>query len=68
MRAYLIVVFHVRKQHVTKMPFAQDDDMINAFPADSILLSSEIGGHKRKWQVTRRFETSANGGFAARTQ
>jgi hypothetical protein len=28
MRSYLIVVFHVRQQYVTKMPFAQHDDMI----------------------------------------
>ena len=28
MRAYLIVIFHVRQQYVTKMPFTQDDDMI----------------------------------------
>jgi hypothetical protein len=34
MRAYLIVVFHVRQQHVTKMSFTQDDDMIDAFSAD----------------------------------
>jgi hypothetical protein len=34
MRAYLVIVFHVRQQHVTKMSFAQDDDMIDAFPAD----------------------------------
>ena len=33
MRAYLIVVFHVRQQHVTKMSFTQDDDMIDAFSA-----------------------------------
>ena len=34
MRTYLIVVFHVRQKYVTKMSFAQDDDMIDAFPAD----------------------------------
>src|ERR1700686_3577766 len=34
MRSYLIVVFHVRQQYVTKMSFAQDDDMVKAFPAD----------------------------------
>ena len=33
MRAYLIVVFHVRQQLVMKMSFAQDDDMIGAFLA-----------------------------------
>jgi hypothetical protein len=32
--ADLIVVFHVRQQYVTKMSFTQDDDMIDAFPAD----------------------------------
>jgi hypothetical protein len=30
----LIVVFHVRQQHVTKMALAYYDDMIDAFPAD----------------------------------
>ena len=35
MRAYLIVVFHVRQQHVTKMSFTQDDDMIDAIPGGS---------------------------------
>ena len=34
MGAHLIVVIHVRQQNVAKMPFAQDDDMIDAFPAD----------------------------------
>src|SRR6266700_8041597 len=34
MCACLIVVFHVRQQHVTKMSFAYYDDMIDAFPAD----------------------------------
>jgi hypothetical protein len=34
MRAYLVVVFHIRQQCVLKISFAQDDDMINALPAD----------------------------------
>ena len=34
MRAYLIVVFHVRQQNVAKMSFARDNDMIDAFSAD----------------------------------
>src|ERR1017187_6926468 len=34
MRADLIVVFHVRQQYVTKMSFAQHDDIIDAFPSD----------------------------------
>jgi hypothetical protein len=34
MRAYLIVVVHVRQQDVSKVPFAQNDDMIDAFPSD----------------------------------
>jgi hypothetical protein len=34
MCACLIVVFHVRQQHVTKMSFSEHHDMINAFPAD----------------------------------
>src|SRR5258705_10230044 len=34
MRAHLIVVIHVRMQRVTKMSFAQNKDMINAFQPD----------------------------------
>jgi hypothetical protein len=34
MGAWAIVVAHVREQHVTQMTFAEDHDMINAFPAD----------------------------------
>ena len=34
MCARLIVIFHVRQQHVAKMSFAYYDDMIDAFPAD----------------------------------
>src|SRR4029077_6352674 len=34
MCACLIVVVHIRQQHVAKMAFAYYDDMIDAFPAD----------------------------------
>src|ERR1700688_2511103 len=34
MRTYLIVVLHVRQQDVTKMSFAQHDNMIDTFPSD----------------------------------
>jgi hypothetical protein len=33
-RARAVVVAHVREQHVAQMTFAEDHDMINAFPAD----------------------------------
>src|SRR5262249_1625400 len=34
MCACLIVVAHVRQQHMAKMSFPYDDEMIDAFPAD----------------------------------
>ena len=34
MRAYLIVVFHVRQQHMTEMPLAEHDNVVEAFPSD----------------------------------
>jgi len=56
MRAYIIVIFHVRQQHVTKMPFSQDDDMIEAFPADQadqpFNKSVLPRGAQRRWSIT----------------
>src|SRR6266403_4346960 len=34
MRAHLIVVFHVRQQHMTEMPLAEHDNVVEAFPSD----------------------------------
>ena len=34
MGARAVIVAHVRQQHVAQMAFAEDHDMINAFPAD----------------------------------
>jgi hypothetical protein len=56
MCAYLIVVFHVRQQYVTKMSLAQDDDMIDAFPADRTDQPFSISvlpwGARRRWSIT----------------
>ena len=57
MRAYLVVVFHVRQQHMTKMSFAQDDDMIDAFSADRTDQPFSISvlprGARRSWLITK---------------
>ena len=54
-RAYLIVVFHVRQQDVTQMSFTQDDDVINAFPADRtdepLSISVLPWGARRCWPI-----------------
>src|SRR6266571_3399172 len=34
MCARLVEVFHVRQQHVPKVPLPKHDDMVNAFPPD----------------------------------
>jgi hypothetical protein len=35
MRAYLIVVLHVRQQDVTKMPLAEHNNVVKALPVGS---------------------------------
>ena len=56
MRAYLVVVFHVRQQYVPKMSFAQDDNMIGTFPADRTDQPFSISvlpwGARRRWPIT----------------
>jgi phosphotransacetylase len=34
MRADLIVVFHVRQQHITKMPLAEHNNVVKTFSSD----------------------------------
>ena len=64
MRAYLIVVFHVRQQHVTKMSFAQDDNMIDAFPADRTDQPFSIAvlprGARRRWSITNTHRSKSS--------
>ena len=56
MRAHLIVIFHVRQQHVTKMSFPRDDDMIDTFPADRTYRPFNISvlpwGARQRWSIT----------------
>src|SRR5271169_2545061 len=72
MRAYLIVIFHIRQQYVTKMSFAQDDDMIDAFPADRTDQPFSISvlprGTRRSWSITNTHRSkSAREGLAIGT-
>ena len=34
MRPYLIMIFHVRQQHVTQLSLAEHNNVVKAFPSD----------------------------------
>src|SRR6266403_1481671 len=55
MRTHLVVVFHVRQQHMTKMPLAEHNNVVKAFPSDRTDQPFSISvlprGTRRCWPV-----------------
>src|SRR5947209_13944935 len=51
--ARLVEVFHVRQQHVPKVPLPKHDDMVNAFPPDRTDQSFGIGILPRRSRRSR---------------
>ena len=67
--ARLIIVVHVRQQHVTKMPLAEDNNMVKAFPPDRTDQPFSIcvlpwGARRRRSIANPHGSNSSNNDFA----
>ena len=59
MRAYLVIVFQVRLQHMTKMPLAEHNNVVKALPSDradqSFSISVLPGGARRRRSIANAY-------------
>src|ERR1700761_6089457 len=63
MRPYLVVITHVRQQHVTEVSLAQGDNVVKAFPSDRADQPFSIcvlpRGAGRRWSVANAYRSQS---------
>src|SRR5216683_4252216 len=64
MRAYLIIIFQVRQQHMSEVPLSEHNNVVKAFPSDRTDQSFGISilpwGAWRRWSVANAHRSKSS--------